>query len=57
MAGPRRLNWVRDALRVCRYSVRTEQCCIQWIKRYILFHGKRHPNERRLRNRPFSCRI
>ncbi len=37
MAGPRQLNWVRNALRVCRYSIRTEQCCIQWIKRTSCF--------------------
>jgi len=26
-------------------SIRTEQAYIQWIRRYILFHGKRHPQE------------
>ena len=28
------------------YSIRTESSYVQWIKRYILFHGKRHPGER-----------
>ena len=28
-----------------RYSIRTEQAYIDWIKRFILFHGKRHPND------------
>lgn len=26
------------------YSLRTEKTYIHWIKRFILFHGKRHPN-------------
>ena len=26
-------------------SIRTEQAYVDWIKRYILFHNKRHPNE------------
>ncbi|GAP63158.1 hypothetical protein ARMA_1581 [Ardenticatena maritima] len=32
-------------LRRKHYSYRTEQAYIQWIKRYILFHNKRHPKE------------
>ena len=39
------LNQVRDAIRVRHYSLRTEQSYLQWIKRYILFHGKRHPRD------------
>ena len=27
------------------YSIRTEEACVSWIKRLILFHGKRHPLE------------
>jgi len=27
------------------FSIRTEQTYVEWIKRYIFFHGKRHPNE------------
>lgn len=42
-ATPTRAN--RRALRVLHYSIRTEATCIQWIKRFILFHGKRHPAE------------
>lgn len=45
MAEPRLLERVRDALRVRHYSIRTEQSYVQWIKRYILFHRKRHPDE------------
>ncbi len=44
MAEPRLLDRVRDALRVRHYSIRIEQSYVPWIKRYILFHGKRHPN-------------
>src|SRR5262249_15995002 len=39
------LDRVRDRVRVLHYSVRTEDAYVQWIKRYILFHGKRHPRE------------
>ena len=42
---PRLLNEVRDAIRFRRYSYRTEQQYVSWIRRYILFHGKRHPKE------------
>ena len=40
---PRLLDGVRDALRVRHYSRRTEHAYVGWIRRYILFHGKRHP--------------
>jgi Phage integrase, N-terminal SAM-like domain len=33
----------RAALRVRHYSVRTEESCTAWVRRFILFHGKRHP--------------
>ncbi len=39
------LDQVRDALRTKHYSYRTEQTYIEWIKRFILFHGKRHPKD------------
>ena len=39
------LEQVRQRLRVGHYSLRTEQTYIPWIKRYILFHGKRHPRD------------
>lgn len=44
-AAPRLLDQVRDRLRLKHYSLRTETAYIQWIKRFILFHGKRHPLE------------
>ncbi len=37
------LEQVRRSLRVKHYSLRTEQAYVHWIKRYILFHGKQHP--------------
>ena len=42
---PRLLEQVRDAIRVRHYSIRTEQAYVQWVRRFILFHGKRHPSE------------
>jgi len=39
------LDQVSDAIRLKHYSLRTEQTYKDWIKRYILFHGKRHPKE------------
>ena len=41
---PRLLDQVRDKLRTLHYSYRTEQQYVQWVRRYILFHDKRHPN-------------
>jgi len=34
---------VCDALRVRHCSIRTEEFYLHWIKRFILFHDKRHP--------------
>jgi integron integrase len=42
---PKLLDQVRDAIRVRHYSYRTEEAYVGWIKRFILFHGKRHPAE------------
>jgi len=39
------LDQVRDAIRTKHYSLRTEKTYIDWIRRYILYHGKRHPRE------------
>ena len=43
--SPRLLDRVRSAVRVRHYSLRTEECYAAWIRRFILFHGKRHPLE------------
>ena len=37
------LDQVRAVLRFKHYSLRTEQTYVDWIKRFIRFHGKRHP--------------
>ena len=39
------LNSVREAIRLRRYSIRTEEAYVDWIKRFIWFHDKRHPRE------------
>ncbi|MGA7990048.1 MAG: integron integrase [Thermoanaerobaculia bacterium] len=41
---PRLLDRLRAALRARHYSLRTEQSYVHWVKRFILFHGKRHPD-------------
>ena len=43
--SPKLLDRVRWHLRVKHYSIRTEQVYVDWIRRFILFHRKRHPNE------------
>jgi len=40
---PRLLDQVRDKLSTLHYSYRTEQQYLQWVRRFILFHDKRHP--------------
>lgn len=40
---PTLLDKVRERIRAKHYSIRTETQYIQWIKRFILFHGKQHP--------------
>jgi len=42
---PKLLDQVRQALRVKHYSRRTENSCVNWIKRFILFHHKQHPQQ------------
>jgi integron integrase len=39
------LDQVRHVIRVKHYSIRTEESYTAWIKRYVLFHDKRHPAE------------
>lgn len=39
------LNTVRGIIRAKHYSIRTEEAYLDWIKRFILFHNKRHPLE------------
>ena len=43
---PKKLvDQVRDAIRLKHYSIRTEEAYVNWIERYIFFHGVRHPAE------------
>jgi integrase len=42
---PKLLDQVRQLMRLRHYSLRTEEAYVSWIRRYILFHGKRHPGE------------
>lgn len=45
MSQPKLIDQVRNIIRVKHYSLRTEEAYWHWIKRFILFHKKRHPNE------------
>ena len=39
------MDKVRQAIRVRHYSRRTEEAYVHWIRRYIVFQGRRHPRE------------
>jgi integron integrase len=42
---PRLLDQLRDRIRLKHCSIRTEQAYVDWVRRFVLFHGKRHPAE------------
>ncbi len=42
---PRLLDRLRFALRAKHYAYRTEQAYVHWVRRFILHHRKRHPQE------------
>ena len=44
-SSPRLLDRVRWLLRAKHYSIRTEEAYVDWIRRFILFHRKRHPDD------------
>ena len=44
-AKRRLLDQMRDSLRLLHYSYRTEEVYVGWVRRFILFHDKRHPLE------------
>jgi hypothetical protein len=44
-ARPRLFDVVRDAIRRRHYSYRTEETYLHWVRRFILFSGKRHPRD------------
>lgn len=41
---PKLLDRVRDLVRTRHYSLRTEEAYVAWIRRFILFHNKKHPS-------------
>ena len=43
--APRLLEQLRTRIRFLHYSMNTEKTYLQWARRFILFHGKRHPKE------------
>ncbi len=45
MSNEKILDQLRNRIRAKHFSLRTEQNYVQWIKRFILFHHKRHPRE------------
>jgi hypothetical protein len=45
MTSRKLLDQVSDIARFRHLSLRTEETYRNWIKRYIIFHGKRHPRE------------
>jgi hypothetical protein len=43
--APRLLDQLRQQIRYRHCSLRTEQCYVQWVRRFIHFHGMRHPRD------------
>lgn len=43
--GPKLLDALRAQLRVMHYAIRTEDAYVDWVKRFILFHCKKHPRD------------
>jgi hypothetical protein len=42
---PKLLDQIRARIRYRHYSIRTERAYVDWARRFVLFHGKRHPRE------------
>jgi integron integrase len=42
---PRLLDQVREKIRLKHYSIRTEHAYVDWVKRFVLYHGRRHPRD------------
>ena len=43
LLGPKLLDRVRAAIRLRHYRPRTEEAYVHWVRRFIVFHHKRHP--------------
>jgi hypothetical protein len=41
----RLLDQLRERIRYDHYSLKTEQSYVQWVRRFVHFHGLRHPKE------------
>ncbi len=54
MGKPRLLDQLRQTIRFRQYNYRTEQVYVYWVRRFILFHDKRHPADMGLRKSPLS---
>jgi hypothetical protein len=39
------LDAVRERIRYRHYSYRTEEAYVGWVRRFVAFHGRRHPRE------------
>jgi integron integrase len=44
-SSPRLVHQLRQRVRFRHYSPRTEEAYVHWVRRYVVFHGKRHPRE------------
>ncbi len=42
---PRLLDQIRNRIRLKHYSIRTEETYVEWVRRFVRFHQKRHPKE------------
>ena len=42
---PKLLDRLRDRIRLKHYSIRTEKAYLDWNRRFILFHNKKHPRD------------
>ena len=51
--GPTLLMRLRQAIRQRHYSRRTEETYVGWVKRFVAFHGRRHPAELGRRGKQF----
>jgi len=40
---PKLMDRMRHAIRLRHYRLATERAYVHWVRRFILFHGKRHP--------------
>nr|WP_181550579.1 integron integrase [Desulfosalsimonas propionicica] len=45
MQQPKLLDQVRNLIRSKHYSIRTEETYVNWVRKFILFHGKKHPKD------------